>query len=90
MTSLLFDIRHKELDSCSELSEAFQVLNGSYRKVIEALSMRCGKQSTLSLQELELQIMNQSVLSEEDMVIPGVPPLFHGHARLRSRPRASL
>ena len=52
----------QQTTSCSELSEAFQVLNGSYRKVIEALSTRCGKQSTVSLQELELQIMDQSGL----------------------------
>lgn len=66
----------KEHTGCAELSEGFQVLNGSYRKVIEALSTRCGKQSTVSLQELELQIMDQSVLSEKDMVTLVFHPYF--------------
>eukprot|EP00913_Durusdinium_trenchii_P000874 g813.t1 len=54
----------------------FQVLNSAYRRVIEELSQKSGtRQTTVSLQELEAQIIDQSVLSEKDMVTL----VFHPH-----------
>ncbi|CAK9073744.1 unnamed protein product [Durusdinium trenchii] len=59
-----------------ELSQGFQVLNSAYRRVIEELSQKSGtRQTTVSLQELEAQIIDQSVLSEKDMVTL----VFHPH-----------
>ena len=61
----------------AEMAQGFQVLNSAYRKVIEALSQKSGtgRQTTVSLQELEAQISYQSVLSEKDMVTL----VFHPH-----------
>ena len=62
----------------TEMAQGFQVLNSTYRQVIEALSQKSGAKrlaTTVSLQELEVQIAYQSVLSEKDMVTL----VFHPH-----------
>ena len=62
----------------AELSQGFQVLNAAYRQVIEAMSQRSAnsRQATISLQELEAQITDQSILSEKDAVTQVFYPHF--------------
>mmetsp|Transcript_101867 Transcript_101867/g.297055 ORF Transcript_101867/g.297055 Transcript_101867/m.297055 type:complete len:684 (-) Transcript_101867:27-2078(-) len=59
-------------------SKGFAVLNHAYRQTIEAVSQQStsqGRQTTVSLQELESVISQQSVLTEKDMV----SQVFHPH-----------
>ena len=74
----------------SELSQGFHVLNAAYRQVIEALSQKSGtRQTTVSLQELEAQITDQSVLSEKDMVTLVFHPHFTSTEGLEAPPESS-
>lgn len=64
-----------------ELAKGFAVLNAAYRQAIEAMSERnaaagLGRQSTVSLQELEALISHQSIVSEKDMVVQVFHPQF--------------
>ena len=63
----------------AELCQGFQVLNSAYRQVIESMSQRNaggGARASISLQELEAQITDQSILSEKDMVTQVFYPHF--------------
>ena len=63
----------------AEILQGFQVLNSAYRQVIESMSQRCaggGTRASISLQELEAQITDQSMLSEKDMVTQVFYPHF--------------
>merc|ERR1711957_15996 len=63
--------------SFSELSQGFAVVNHAYRVAIEAFSSRSGpSQNTVSLQQLETVIGQQSILSEKDMVSQVFYPHF--------------
>merc|ERR1719487_2332341 len=63
----------------ADLAQAFAVLNQAYRHMIEAVSKKApmgpGRQSSVSLNELETVIGQQSILSEKDMV----SQVFHPH-----------
>jgi hypothetical protein len=64
----------------ADLAQAFAVLNQAYRSTIEAVSKKApsgpGKQSSVSLNELENVIGKQSILSEKDMVSQVFYPHF--------------
>merc|ERR1712151_855781 len=66
--------------SFSELTHGFNVVNHAYRVAIEALSSRTSSgqsgHNTVSLQELEALIGQQSILSEKDMVAQVFYPHF--------------
>lgn len=63
----------------NDWAQAFAVLNQAYRQSIEAVSQKApsgpGRQTTVSLQELEALISHQSILSENHMV----SQVFHPH-----------
>eukprot|EP00413_Alexandrium_margalefii_P033190 CAMPEP_0204571496 /NCGR_PEP_ID=MMETSP0661-20131031/38923_1 /ASSEMBLY_ACC=CAM_ASM_000606 /TAXON_ID=109239 /ORGANISM="Alexandrium margalefi, Strain AMGDE01CS-322" /LENGTH=674 /DNA_ID=CAMNT_0051579761 /DNA_START=85 /DNA_END=2106 /DNA_ORIENTATION=+ len=66
-------------------SKGFSVLNHAYRQTIEAVSQKGtgqGRQATVSLQELESVIGQQSILSEKDMVAQVFYPHFLGASGL--------